>query len=385
MKTEVFPVDPHRPDPETISRAAAIVRAGGLVAFPTETVYGLGANGLDATAARRLFVAKGRPTDNPFILHVASLEEVWSLVDSSCLDSSCPRSLVSKLAQRFWPGPLTLVLPRAAHVPPEVAAGLSTVGIRMPAHPVALAFIRAAGVPLAGPSANASGRPSPTTAAHVLADLDGRIEAVLDAGPTGVGVESTVLDVGRTPPVILRPGGVTREMLAAVLGKVVEAPPHRGKGPADEGPALSPGTKYRHYAPSAPLLLARELPPRGMEMLLQEGGRWEARGFRVGALLAEEEGGDVPPTWVVRTVGRRADLAEVAAGLFAGMRELEDKGVDVILALPYPEEGLGRAIMNRLRKAASGEIPGGGEEGAGSGGVTRGGEKGGGEFGGTSS
>lgn len=350
IRTEVRRVDPRRPEEETISRAAAIIRRGGLVAFPTETVYGLGADALNPVAVRRLFAAKGRPSDNPFILHVASWDRARELVDFRHPGAAKAGDLARELAGRFWPGPLTLVLPRAPCVPPEVTAGLDTVAIRAPAHPVALALIAAAGVPLAGPSANVSGRPSPTTAAHVLADLGGRIEMILDAGPSGVGVESTVLDLTRDPPVILRPGGVTEEALVRMLGKVREASP----GEFREGPAPAPGTKYRHYAPRVPLLLCEKLPPGGLPLLLAEGRRWQARGCRVGALVAEEEAAGLPPEWVVSVVGSRARPEQVAARLFGALRQLEEEGVDVILALPFPEEGLGKAIMNRLRKAASG-------------------------------
>lgn len=351
MATVVLQVDPLRPDRAPVARAARVIRRGGLVAFPTETVYGLGADGLNPEAVKRLFAAKGRPQDNPFILHVASVEQAWVLVDWE-RGRGGAREAAGQLAARFWPGPLTLVLPAAPVVPREVTAGLDTVAIRMPDHAVALALIEEAGCPLAGPSANVSGRPSPTAAEHVLEDLEGRIEMILDAGPTGVGVESTVLDLTRRPPVVLRPGGVTAETLAEVVGELRELSP----GDMGEGPAPSPGTKYRHYAPRAPLLLATRLPPAGLERLLAEGRRLEEAGRRVGVLVADEEAPLIPAAWLVRTVGSRNHPREVAARLFAAMRDLERLGVDVILALPYAEEGLGRAIMNRLRKASSGPL-----------------------------
>ncbi|MEW6546856.1 MAG: L-threonylcarbamoyladenylate synthase [Bacillota bacterium] len=373
VNTEVVKVDPRQPDRTLVARAARVIRHGGLVAFPTETVYGLGADGLNPEAAKKLFLVKGRPQDNPFILHVASVEQAWALVDWGTGDrvraggsERAARAVgeavregavavgeaAAELAGRFWPGPLTLVLPAAGRVPREVTAGLDTVAIRMPDHPVALALIQEAGCPLAGPSANISGRPSPTTADHVLEDLGGRIEMILDAGPTGVGVESTVLDLTRHPPVILRPGGVTAEMLVEVLGEVRDLTP----GEIGTGPAPSPGTKYRHYAPRVPLLLAAELPPAGLARLLAEGKRLEEAGRRVGVLVAEEEAPLIPASWQVRVVGSRSRPREIAARLFGAMRDLERLGVDVILALPYAEEGLGRAIMNRLRKASSGPL-----------------------------
>lgn len=353
MKTEVLPIDPLTPAAEFIRRAAEVLRRGGTVAFPTETVYGLGANAWDAAAVRRIFIAKGRPSDNPLIVHVAHRRGVEEVVRAVPPEAE-------ELMRSFWPGPLTLVLPRHPAVPDAVTGGLETVGVRMPAHPVALAFIEAAGVPVAAPSANRSGRPSPTEAGHVLEDLDGRIDLVLDAGPTGVGVESTVLDLTCRPPVLLRPGGVTLEELRSVLGEVAVG----GPAGAAEQPR-SPGMKYAHYAPRAPMVVVEgPVSPSALAQAVWVLATEEAKaGRRVGILATAETApfyqqmastrlpaGTFSP--LVLVVGERSRLATVAAGLFATLRRFDASGVDAIVAEGVPEEGIGLAIMNRLRKAA---------------------------------
>ncbi|ACA60638.1 Sua5/YciO/YrdC/YwlC family protein [Candidatus Desulforudis audaxviator MP104C] len=332
-------VDPDFPDRRTITAAAALIREGGLVAFPTETVYGLGANALDRQAVKRVFAVKGRPDDNPLIVHVGERAEISGLV------RDLPPS-AEKLIGLFWPGPLTLVLPRSDRVSPAVTAGLDKVAVRMPAHPVALALIREAGVPVAAPSANTSGRPSPTTAAHVLEDLDGRIEAVLDGGPVPVGVESTVLDLTVSPPVILRPGGVTGRQLAAVLGAVVHHPE------AAPGRPQAPGMKYRHYAPRTPLVLV-EGPPAAVTARIRElAAAARASGERV-AVLARTDTAAYYPDGPVVPCGKSNDPGSAAAALYSALRECDALGADLILAEGLAAEGLGRAVMNRLRKAAA--------------------------------
>lgn len=352
MATQVIRVDRLNPDPRHIDRAADLIKSGGTVAFPTETVYGLGANGLDEAAVRRVFAAKGRPADNPLILHIASVADLPSLV------LSVPAQAAT-LAEAFWPGPLTLVLPRAERVPALVSAGLPTVAVRMPSHPVALALIRAARLPVAAPSANLSGRPSPTTAGHVLADLDGRIDMILDGGPTAVGVESTVLDLSSPQPTLLRPGGVTVEMLTDVIGPVAIAPgatadPRAGTVVRPR----SPGMKYRHYAPAAPLTLVEgeaEAVAVKIEALLAEQ---RAAGKRVAALVSAELAGRLArdAAAVIAVLGQRRDPATMAANLFARLRELDAAGVEAIVAEGYSEAGVGLALMNRLRRAAGGRI-----------------------------
>ncbi len=345
MPARILTVAPHAPDPAVIREAAAILAAGGLVAFPTETVYGLGADALNPSAVERIYAAKGRPVDNPIIVHIAEAQALGRFV------TDIP-PVAQVLIARCWPGPLTLVLPAAPVVPSVTRGGLPTVAVRMPAHPVALALIRAAGCPVAAPSANRSGRPSPTTAQHVLADLGGSVELVLDGGPTPVGVESTVLDLTSDPPVLLRPGGVSLEQLVAIVGQVnVPAPELQA------ALARSPGTRYRHYAPRAKVVLV-EVPPEeagaappAAALSAAVHRLWD-QGLRVGAMVTAEAASQVPLGAVVRVMGPRADPAAVATGLFALLRELDDAGLDAIVVEGIPEQGLGRAVMDRLRRAA---------------------------------
>lgn len=349
LPTRLLAVDPRRPGGAALQEAGALLRRGGLVAFPTETVYGLGANALDGKAVAGIFKAKGRPADNPLIVHLdeaGRIEEYIERVPGPLKD----------LAARFWPGPLTVVLRGGAQFPPAVTAGLPTVAFRVPAHPVALALIRTAGVPLAAPSANASGRPSPTTAAHVLDDLDGRIHLVLDGGPAGLGVESTVLDLSGARPVILRPGGVTPEQLAAVLGEV-ELDPSVNGGAGVEKPR-SPGMKYIHYAPRAPLVLVEGRDgDLVVQRLLEEGRRLAGHGRRVGVLACSENAPRYRERgYTVIAYGRRCDPAAAAAALYESLRRFDRLGVDVILAEGVPDAGMGLAVMNRLRRAAGGKI-----------------------------
>ncbi|OAT79772.1 L-threonylcarbamoyladenylate synthase [Desulfotomaculum copahuensis] len=351
-RTAFWPVDSRHPDPAVINRAGLILRRGGLVAFPTETVYGLGANALDGPAVAGIFRAKGRPRDNPLIVHVAAQDAVYQLA------AAVPDS-ARRLMQAFWPGPLTLVLPAGPGLPPEVTAGLDSVGLRMPAHPVALALISAAGVPVAAPSANLSGRPSPTTAGHVWQDLRGRIDAVLDGGPAGVGVESTVLDMTGPVPVVLRPGGVTPAELTAVAGEIALDPGVIDTGAAAAGggrrPPRSPGMKYRHYAPRAPLILVEGAPERVPPRIRELAEHYRAAGKRVG-ILACAESADLFSSGQVLVAGRRAEPATVAARLFASLRRFDELGVDVILAEGVEPQGVGLAVMNRLRRAAGDRI-----------------------------
>lgn len=331
-----------------LDRAAEILRAGGLVALPTETVYGLGANALDRAAVERIFAAKARPAWDPIIVHVASLEMLDGLVESVS-------ATAQKLMERFWPGPLTLLLPRAASIPDCVTAGRPLVGVRMPAHPVALDLIRRAGVPVAAPSANRFGHISPTTAAHVLDDLDGRIDAVIDAGPTSRGVESTVLDPELTPMVIYRPGAVTAEQIREIAGPVEI---YRSAEPLRDAPAEalpSPGVGLRHYAPRARLVLI-EIPDQAtlaeIESCVEKAARSESRGS-VGVMLLD--GVAVPSGIVEECVFRWGHWnapEELAQRLYAGLRALDAAGCSVILCPLPPAEGIGAALRDRLRKAA---------------------------------
>lgn len=327
MPGTIVRIDPWNPDRELIARAAMILAGGGLVAFPTETVYGLGGNGLDAEAAKRIYAAKGRPSENPLILHVASPAEADALADIT------PKA--ERLMERFWPGPLTMVLHSREIVPSTVRGGLETVAIRMPAHPVALSLIEKAGFPIAAPSANRSGRPSPTEAGSVFEDLGGSVDLILDGGATRYGVESTVIDVAGNDVVLLRPGGTSVEDLVAAVGSVCS--------PDGEHVKRSPGTRFRHYAPGIPLLIWRE----GEEIRLagDENGKKRRVIAYMGIRRFPEE---------TRRSIYFEDPENYARGLFSAMRELERSGADVIVA-EWPEvEGVGRAIQDRLRRASGG-------------------------------
>jgi len=344
MMTEVITVDADRPDPAAIRRAAECLRSGGLVAFPTETVYGLGAHALDRRAVARLFDAKGRPATDPLIVHVAAL------ADATALAAEVP-TVARALALRFWPGPLTLVLPRAPVVPREVTAGLDTVAVRAPAHPVARALLGAVRLPIAAPSANLFSRPSPTQATHVLDDLDGRIEMLLDAGSTRLGVESTVLDLTQDPPVVLRPGAVTLEDLRAILPRVTSRAPAFAAGAA----MPSPGLLSRHYAPRTPMTLYEGDATAVHRALLAAARDALAAGRRVGVLATDEQWPIVRELPVlIAELGSARDPSEVGARLYAALRELDAAGLDVILASDLPQtDGLWQALRDRLHRAAA--------------------------------
>lgn len=344
MRTELLPLASHDPaEPgvrQALQRAAGLIRAGGLVAFPTETVYGLGADALDAAATAAIFTAKARALNDPLIVHV----------DAPDLDALGARGVIGPLTARqrqrarrlidaFWPGPLTLVLPRGARVPATVTAGGDSVAVRMPRHPIALALIAAAGTPIAAPSANRFGHVSPTTAAHVRADLDGRIDLILDGGPTDIGVESTVVDLREDAPRLLRPGGAAREDIEAALGQPLLRPEARRV-------AASPGLLDKHYAPRAALRSAQDLD--GLRAIVAEE---RARGQRVGALLNAHDLaalGDPAPAYCLGDT-----LEAVARGLYAGLRALDAAGVDVIIHRSITGPGLAEALADRLRRAAA--------------------------------
>ena len=344
VKTLRLLVDPDRLETpyaaQALEWAAVILRAGGLVALPTETVYGLGANALDEGAVARIFAAKQRPAWDPVIVHIASLEMLEGLVDE------VPEA-ARRLMKAFWPGPLTLLMKRTAAVPDAVTAGRALVGVRMPAHPVALELIRRAGIPVAAPSANLFGHTSPTTAAHVLEDLDGRIDAVVDAGPTGLGVESTVLDCTQSPMVIYRPGSVTAQQIQAVAGAVVEIEAGElAQTPREAMP--SPGVGLRHYAPRARLVLVEGEPGLLGKRLAEAVLHWP--GERVGVLAPAEVMVDIEGAVLVPW-GRWSAPEEMARTLYAGLRALDAEGCTVILCPLPPTEGIGTAIRDRLIKA----------------------------------
>lgn len=330
------PVDKDKGYPQ-IEEAAAFLSQNEVVAFPTETVYGLGANAHSDEAVEKIYKAKGRPSDNPLIVHIGHQEDLWKLTNEI---PDAARLLI----KAYWPGPLTLIFKAKNHaVSPLVTAGLSTVAVRMPDHPVALSLLKKAGLPIAAPSANSSGKPSPTTAAHVTADLDGLIAGIVDGGSTGVGVESTVLDCTGEVPVILRPGGISREQIEKVIGPV-------DKDAAVENPHAvpkSPGMKYRHYSPEAPLVLTygtREW----RQSLIDEK---RDAGLRVGVLATEESAACYEADKVV-ICGRRAEPETVARELYHSLRSFDEAGLDLILSETFPDEGVGEAVMNRLEKAS---------------------------------
>jgi L-threonylcarbamoyladenylate synthase len=347
-ETDVRKIDPHNPEAALIEHAANLLRRGELVVFPTETVYGLGADALQPDALKGIFAAKGRPFSDPLIVHIADYEEL------AALTTSLP-AMTRRLAQAFWPGPLTLVLPRGPRVPSIITAGMETIAIRMPAHPVARALIQQLGSPIAAPSANRFMHVSPTTAEHVLSDLQGRVPLILDGGPCSVGVESTILDLSADVPTILRPGGISLERLRTVLPEV--RPPVRREVQSEEQAQRAPGQLATHYAPGIPLLLFDGSEAAMRSAILAEAQQRIERGERVGALLADADlsafGGS---TMLVYSLGDAAHPEQIASALFAGLRSLEEAGVQVILCRNFAENELGLAIRDRLRRAAGGHV-----------------------------
>jgi L-threonylcarbamoyladenylate synthase len=362
VRTRIERVDPEAIDPAVIERAAEVIRSGGLVAFPTETVYGLGGDALKPDAARKIYAAKGRPSDNPLIVHVADLDHVRPIV------REIPAAALS-LADAFWPGPLTMIFRKTDAVPYETSGGLDTVAVRMPVDPVAAELIRASGGYIAAPSANTSGRPSPTTAQHVAEDLSGRIEMILDGGPADIGLESTIVDLTEEVPVILRPGFINREMLTEVLGEVrldpglLDENANRGIRPK------APGMRYRHYAPRSPLFVVEGRAERVTEKILAMAAEDCRRGKRVGIIASDESAGSYrdalghvaagaegafPP--VILDIGRRDADITIARHLFSVLREFDARDTDVIYSESFETPKLGMAIMNRLLKAAGHQI-----------------------------
>lgn len=349
VNTRVLVVNPNDPDPRLIHIAAEELRAGGLVAFPTETVYGLGANAFDAEAVRRIFRVKGRPASDPIIVHLYSLSQLETVA------KQIP-GLAWQLAQRFWPGPLTLVLKRHENIPAIVSAGRDSVAVRIPAHTVSQALLNAAGIPVAAPSANLFARPSPTTAQHVLEDLRGRIDIVVDGGPATIGIESTVIDATQTSPIVLRPGGIPIETLQTVAPSLIFAPRHLKVDDADTAPA-SPGMLSKHYSPTAELLLFVGPLADVIARMQETAHKLAAKHKQVGILAPTEEHihfAAVPAQLV--SLGSGSDLAQIGYHLFAGIRELDRQGVDVILIRGFEQKGLGVAIWDRLFRATEGRV-----------------------------
>lgn len=340
MKTEVLPVTD-----KSIRLAGELIRRGELVGMPTETVYGLGADALNPQAVLNIFKAKGRPADNPLIVHVSRIEEIPPLV------REIPEA-AKKLMDAFWPGPMTLILPKADCIPSEVSAGLDTVGIRLPGSEAARRFIKAAGRPIAAPSGNRSGKPSPTTAAHMLEDMDGRIPLILDGGPCEVGVESSVIDATGATPVILRPGGITPEMVQSVLGGV--AVDEHVMSPLKEGEtARSPGMKYRHYAPKAKTVIYEGDAAHVIEAIRRRYDEAEAAGEKP-AILGFDEHDFGTRTQI--SLGSATHPEDAAARLFAALREIDERGLTLAICEAVSMDGIGLAVMNRMGRAAGFDI-----------------------------
>lgn len=327
---------------ELLRSAGEIIKRGGLVAFPTETVYGLGGDGLNRESSRKIYAAKGRPSDNPLIIHISRLEDVRFLV------KDFPEA-ARKAADAFWPGPLTMILPKSGNVPFETTGGLDTVAVRFPSHPVARKLIEYGGGFVAAPSANRSGRPSPTAAKYVIEDMEGRIDMILDGGEDDIGLESTVVDMTVTPPQILRPGYITREMLEKVLGEtdidetIINTESSRIP--------KAPGMKYRHYAPRGELTIVEGPPGKVVDYMNKAAAAHRAEGEKTG-IIATSEFRDSYHADVVKCAGSRDQEEEIAHRLFAILREFDDEGVTRIYSESFDSQGLGQAIMNRLLKAA---------------------------------
>ena len=338
MKTVVLP-----PTEAAIEEAAALIRGGQVVSFPTETVYGLGANALDPEAIRRIYAAKDRPADNPLIAHISDVSQLRPLIACE------PSALAKRMMEAFWPGPLTMIFPRAESVPANLSAGLPTVSVRLPAHPVARALISAAGVPIAAPSANRSGRPSPTAASHVFEDMEGRIPMILDGGDCAVGLESTVVDMTGDTPRILRPGGITAEMIAQVAGAsevdpAVMRPLQEGEQPR------SPGMKYRHYAPKGSLTIFDGAAENVISAICEIYDQAVEDGHRPLILALDEH---IPAYGDRRTESLGGSVDAMAHRIFGVLRDADTIGADVIFSEAVEATGLGLAVMNRLGRAAS--------------------------------
>lgn len=340
MDTKIIKIDTADPDLSVLSEAANFIKAGELVAFPTETVYGLGANALEAKAVEKIFRAKGRPQDNPLIVHVSSIEMARGLI-SQDLDR------YSNIVELLWPGPVTLIFRKNELIPQAVTAGLKSVGIRLPANPVALKLIELSGLPIAAPSANLSGKPSPTSEEHVLSDMEGKIACIILSGDVLFGLESTIVDLSGSKPALLRPGPVDVERIKELLPELV-VPPFVEAREEYAGPALSPGLKYRHYSPDVPLVLIEG----NSGEVVSRAGILARRSKSI--LLCSEEYSEFYPVHIKKVVlGSRNDLYRVASNLFRALRNEENRNYSQIIAESFPENGIGLAIMNRLRKAAS--------------------------------
>lgn len=346
METKLVQINCEHIDEEKIKEAGRIIKEGGLVAFPTETVYGLGGDALQADSSKKIYAAKGRPSDNPLIVHIAEFEALEQIV------SYVPKE-ARLLADAFWPGPLTIILNKNERVPYETTGGMDTVAIRMPSHPVALAFIRESGGFVAGPSANTSGKPSPTLAKHVALDLDGKIPMIIDGGEVGIGIESTIVDLTGEIPMILRPGYITPEMMREVIGEIRIDPGIIASDSAEKPKA--PGMKYKHYAPKADLVLIDGEQDKVIQKINQLTDELEKQGKKVG-IIGTDETAAYYKTGEVLSIGARDDEDAIARHLYRILREFDDMDVDQIYSESFATPRMGQAIMNRLLKAAGHQV-----------------------------
>lgn len=344
MKTIVQKVNPELFEDEELDKACEILKAGGLVAIPTETVYGLGGDALSPEAAHKIYAAKGRPSDNPLIVHIADMESLYNVAEEVSEKAKA-------LAEAFWPGPLTMIFPKKEKVPASTTGGLNTVAVRMPAHPVAAALIRRSGVYIAAPSANTSGRPSPTKAEHVVEDMIDRIEMILDGGQVGIGIESTIIDMTEDIPVILRPGYITKAMIEEVIGEVEIDPAVIATESKKDLVAKAPGMKYRHYAPKGQLMIVEGDNAQVIEKINALVQEKEAEHKKV-AVIATEESKALYQCKEVYSIGSRKSEGSIAAGLYDILRQMDHIGAEYIYAESFTEDTLGQAIMNRMLKAA---------------------------------
>ncbi len=337
---------------ECLEEAGQIIKDGGLVAFPTETVYGLGGDALNPCSSKKIYEAKGRPSDNPLIVHICRWEDIYKIVS----DAPQYRAILSnakKLADAFWPGPLTMILPKSDAVPEETTGGLNTVAVRLPSHKTAQALIEKAGGYVAAPSANTSGKPSPTLAKYVEEDMDGRIEMIVDGGEVGIGLESTIIDLTVTPPEILRPGYITREMLTAVCGEV-ETDITILSDKSGQAPK-APGMKYRHYAPKGELTIVSGESGAVVAYVNEQIAEAKKAGKKTG-VIATDETAALYRADVIKSAGKRKDELTIAKRLYTILREFDDEEVDLMYAEAFARAGMGQAIMNRLLKAAGHQV-----------------------------
>ena len=341
MQTKVVKIDSANIDDAAMKEACDLIRAGELVAFPTETVYGLGADALHPEASKKIYAAKGRPSDNPLIVHISKFEDLVSIARE-------------KLADGFWPGPLTMIVWKNDRVPYETTGGMDTVAIRMPKHPVALRLIEGSGCLIAAPSANTSGKPSPTEASHVALDMDGRIPMILDGGPVGIGIESTIVDLSEETPMILRPGYITQEMLQEVLGEKVCMDPGIIASDSTRKPK-APGMKYKHYAPKADLVLVEGETDKVVARINELVREKQQLGQKVGVIATDETFLRYEADHVV-SIGAREDEDAIARHLYKILREFDDWNVDAIYSESFATPRIGQAIMNRLLKAAGHQV-----------------------------